>query len=102
MPEPVAGRARDILERWLAAALEGCVDPPHGLLVHPVGKADSARLGELLQACGDIDGVAVDTAGLVHDDVAGVHADSQRHPPIGWGLRELGRAACRERGWQYG
>jgi hypothetical protein len=63
--------------------LEGCIDPPQGFLVRPVGKADSARLGELLQACGDVDGVAVDTAGLIDDDVAGVHTDPQRHPPIG-------------------
>ena len=43
--------------------------------------ADAARLGDALQACGDVDAVAVD-ARLVVDDIAEVDADAELHPTI--------------------
>jgi hypothetical protein len=51
--------------------------------VHHLRDADAARFGECLQACRDVDPVAVDTTIGLYEDVAEVNADTKQHPSVG-------------------
>ena len=77
MPFPHPDRPGDVLDADLAAVAEGDVDAVADALVDDRGDADAARLGQRLQARGDVDAVAVDVV-AVDDDVAEVDADPQR------------------------
>ena len=69
VPFPDPDRPVDILDADLAAVLKANVDPIADALVDDRGDADAAGLGERLQACRDVDAVAVDVV-AVDDDVA--------------------------------
>ncbi len=56
-------------------------DLVHDVVVDLGGYADASGLGHRLQACRDVDSVAVD-ARLVMDHVAEVYADAQLHAPV--------------------
>ena len=98
-----AGRRRVDLEepervdrRALALQLEldrleahGVADEPRGLRADQ----DLARLGDLLQARGDVDGVSDhERVALAGDDLAGVDPDSRLQAEPGHGLDELRRS----------
>src|SRR6185312_3279241 len=73
-------RPGDVLDGLLAEVGEGDVLEPAGELVaNRAGDADAARLGERLEARGDVDAVAEDVAILV-DHVAEVDSDAELHP----------------------
>jgi len=77
-----AHRPRDVLQRLLADVLEGEVEPARGILAHPRGDADPARLGQAFEPGRDIDPVAKDVA-VLDDDVALVNADAEVDPAVG-------------------
>ena len=52
------------------------------MIAHDPADADSARVGQRFEACGDIDTVAVDVA-FVDYDVADIDADAEFDAPIG-------------------
>ena len=54
--------------------------------MRPIRKADTAWLGDLLQACCDVHSIAIEAAGLVGDDIADMEADPQHQPSVGWKL----------------
>src|ERR1700728_2580517 len=74
MPPPDPDWPVYILDADVAAILEVDVDAVADALVDDRGNADAARLGERLQAGGDVDAVAVDVVAL-DDDVSQIDAD---------------------------
>ena len=54
-----ADRPVDVLDRYLSAVLEPDVDAIADAFIDNRGYADTARLGERLEARGDIDAIAV-------------------------------------------
>ena len=56
-------------QRCALLILLGAVLAHHDLVVDVAGDADAARLGETLQACGDVDAIAEDVT-VIEDDVA--------------------------------
>src|SRR5216683_297264 len=59
------------------------------LLMDSTGDADAARVGETLEAGGDVDAVTVDLL-AVHHHVAEVDADTEFHPALGREIRVFG------------
>ena len=76
MPLPDSNRPVDILDADLAAVLEANVDPIADALVDDRGDADAARLGQRLQARGDVDAIAVNVVAF-DDHVAKIDANSE-------------------------
>jgi len=72
---------RDVLEPPLAQILEAGLDLAFDVPVDVAGHVHAPALGNLLQAGGDVDTVAVDIA-AVDDDVYDVDADPVGHPAI--------------------
>ncbi len=85
-----AHRPGDVLHALLAE--EGVVELEARAdgVVDRAGDADAARLGQALQARGDVDAVAVDVAAVL-DDVAEVDADAEGDAPA-LGQRGVARA----------
>ena len=79
----------DVLERLFAEIGHREVEPPLHLPVGVVGDANPARLGDALQACGDIDAIAHQIAVALLDDVADMDADAEFNALVG---RDLGVA----------
>jgi hypothetical protein len=52
------------------------------LLINGVGDANGTRLGESLEAGGDVDAIAEDVA-AVDDNVAEIDTDPELEPPVG-------------------
>src|SRR5713226_4668991 len=57
--------------------------------MHFPGNAYAPRVGETLEAGGDVDAVTVDLL-AIHHHVAEVHADAEFHPALGWQRSVLG------------
>ena len=76
MPLPDSDRALDILDTYVTAIREANVDPIADALVDDRGDADPTGLGERLQACRDVDPIAVENV-VFNDDIAKIDADSQ-------------------------
>ena len=74
-----AHRLGDIFEGLFAHVLEGGLDLALGLAVGVAGDRNSARLGQGLEARGDVDPVAVEVVSLDHH-VAQVEADAEPDP----------------------
>ena len=60
------------------------------LFVYGARDADTAGVGEALEARGDVDAVAVDLL-AIHHHVAEVDPNAKLHPPVGWQICVLGR-----------
>ena len=68
----------DILGAVLAAIDEGVLDLQLGDVAHRARHGDAARLGQALDAFGEIHAVAEDVVVLlVDDDLAQMHADAE-------------------------
>ena len=65
----------------LPQRLECAVNLPGHLLVHVLRDADAARLGQWLEACGDVDAFSVDVCAIA-DHVSQIDADPQRDPAL--------------------
>ena len=74
-------RLGHVLERLFAQVVEGDFEPPPGLAIGVVGEADAAGLRQALQACRNVDAVAVDVVAL-DDHVAQVDADAESQLPV--------------------
>src|SRR5207247_4754247 len=75
-------RPRDVLDLLLARVVEGEVELVAHLIAHDTADADAARLGERLEAGGDVDAVAIDVV-VVADDVADIDADAELDALVG-------------------
>ena len=95
-PLPHADRPGDVLHPLAAHVAEGQPDTVRDGLVHDVGDADAAGLGEPLQPRGDVHPVAKNVA-VVEDDVAEVDPEPVGDAPI---LRG-DRLAVRHRGLDF-
>jgi hypothetical protein len=73
-------RPGDVLERLLPQVLAAQIELARDLLVHGPRDADPARLGQPLQAGGDVDPVPVDPL-AVAGHVAQVDTDAELHSP---------------------
>ena len=71
----------DVLDLVLAQGLEGEVELAADVVVDRPRDQDAARLGELLQAGGDVDAVAVDVL-AIDDHVAEIDADAELEPVL--------------------
>jgi hypothetical protein len=76
MPAPDTDRSIDILDTYFAAILKTNVDPIADALMDDGGDADPAGLCEWLQACGNIDAIAIDVVAL-NNDIAEIDANAQ-------------------------
>ena len=71
-----ADRPGDIFEILLTQIRKGEVEPPGRILLNPRRHANPARIGQGLQAGGDVDPIAKDVA-LLDDDVTLMDADAK-------------------------
>src|SRR6516225_4764002 len=85
MPSPDLDRPVDILYAYLAAILKTNVHPIADALMDDGGDADPAGLCERLQACGNIDAVAINVVAL-NNDIAEIDANAQHDPKLGGAL----------------
>ena len=74
-------RARDVLDLLLTEIVETVGQLVLDLDADRRRDADTARLGERLEPCGDVDPVAVNVV-VLDDDVAEVDADPERDAPV--------------------
>ena len=74
-------RRGDVFDLMLAHRLQGEADLVAELVVDVARDADTARLGQLLHAIGDVHAIAEEVAAL-HDDVADIDADAELEPLV--------------------
>ena len=75
-------RPGDVLDVLRTEILEGKAQLVEHLIAHHAADADPARLGQRLQARGDVDTVAEDVV-PIDDDVADIDADAKVDPLFG-------------------
>ena len=80
VPLPDLYRTVDVLDTYVAAIVETNVDPIPEALVDDRGGADPTRLGERLQARGNVDAIALDVV-VLNNDIAKIDTDSEHD---GW------------------
>ena len=88
MPLPDPDRPLDVLDADVAGVAKRGVDPVADAFIDDGGDADAARLGERLEARGDVDAVAIDVVAF-DDHVAQIDADAQNDPRLVRVLRLL-------------
>ena len=105
LPDELTGVGKQTIDRHrlhlhpvLAERLEAECDFALDLAIDVAGDADTAGLGQALEACGDVDAIAINVA-VLDDDVADVDPDSERDPPVFGKVRlALGDAVLEGRG----
>ena len=76
-----AHRPLYVLQHLLAGILEGEVEPTADIVTHRARNSDAARLGDALDARGDIDSIAVNVV-VLDNDVAEIDADAEFDAPV--------------------
>jgi len=77
-------RIGDVLELSLAQVGDRQIKPSLDLAIGVLGKADRPRVGDALQARGDVDAVAHQVAVALLNDVAEVNADAELDASFRW------------------
>jgi hypothetical protein len=83
----------DVLDVLRSQLLERVAELVDDLVAHDPADEDTARVGQRLQARGDVDAVAEDVV-AVDDDVADVDADAKRDPIVDRNIRIAFRHAA--------
>lgn len=82
MMSSVVPSLRDVLQAVLADGGDPAVQLARQVVVGGAGDCDPIRLGQFLQAGGDVDPVAIDVAIRLADDVAEIDADPKPDPLV--------------------